>query len=77
MELELTENELDGAHRIGNPKSGNKRPRPINTKFTCYNTRRIVFVNKKSVKNTGISITKSLNQTQDGIFNKSKKQIWI
>ena len=29
LELELTEKELDQIHRIGNPKSGNKRPRPF------------------------------------------------
>ena len=45
LELELTEKELDQIHRIGNPKSGNKRPRPIIVKFACYNTRRKVFVN--------------------------------
>ena len=47
LELELTEEELDRIHRIGNPKSGNKRPRPIIVKFSRYNTRRKVFVNKK------------------------------
>ena len=47
LELELTEKELDRTHRIGNPKSGNKRPRPIIVKFARYNTRRKAFVNKK------------------------------
>ena len=47
LELELTEKELDHTHRIGNPKSGNKRPRPIIVKFARYNTRRKAFVNKK------------------------------
>ena len=50
LELELTEKELDQIHRIGNPKSGNKRPRPIIVKFARYNTRRKVFVNKEKVK---------------------------
>ena len=60
LEFGLTEKELDGTHRVGNPKSGNKRPRPILVKFTRYNTRWKVFVNKKSLKITGISITESL-----------------
>ena len=47
LELELTEKELDRTHRIGNPKSGNKRPIPIIAKFSRYITRRKVFVNKK------------------------------
>ena len=33
LEVELTEKELGRAHRIGNPKSGNRRPRPIIVKF--------------------------------------------
>ena len=37
LELKLKENDLDCTHRIGNPKSGNKRPRPI-VKFVRYNT---------------------------------------
>ena len=47
LELELKEKELDRTHRIGNPKSGSKRPRPIIVKFARYNTRRKAFVNKK------------------------------
>ena len=62
--------ELDRTHRIGNPKSGNKRPRPIIVKFARHSTRRKVFVNKKRSKNTEISITKSLTK-------QSKKRIWI
>ena len=47
LELELAENELDPTHRIGNPKSRNKRPRPITVKLVRYSTRRKVFVNEK------------------------------
>ena len=47
LELELTKKEVDRTHRIGNPKSGNKRPRPIIVKFARCNTRRKAFVNKK------------------------------
>ena len=62
LELELTEKELDRTHRIGNPKSGNKRSRPIIIKFPSSNTKRKVFV-KKKLKNTGISITEALPNT--------------
>ena len=48
LELELTEKELDRTDRISNlKKKGNKIPRPITAKFTRYNTRRKVFLNKK------------------------------
>ena len=33
LELELTDKERDRTHRIGNPKSTNKRLRPIIVKF--------------------------------------------
>ena len=74
LELELTEKELDHTHRIGNPKSGNKRPRPIIAKFARYNTRRKVFVNKKSLKNTGISITDSLTKHRMKFLKKAKNE---
>ena len=74
LELELTEKELDRIHRIGNPKSGNKKTRPIIVKFARYNTRRKVFVNKKRLINTGISITKSLAKHKMEFFKKAKNE---
>ena len=38
-EVELTEKELDHTHRIGNPKSSDKRPRSTTVKFACCNIR--------------------------------------
>ena len=73
-EIKLTEKELDRTHMIGNPKSGNKRPRPIIVKFTHYNIRRKVFVNEK---NSGISITESLTKCRMEFKKKTKKRIWI
>ena len=77
LELELTEKELDRTHQIGNPKSGHKRPRPIIVKFSRYNTRRKVFVNKKKVKKYWNFSYQKPDQTQDGTFKKSKKRVWI
>ena len=74
MEVELTEKELNHTHRIGNPKSGNKRPIPIIFKFERYNIRREAFVNKKRLDNTGISITKSLAKRRMELFKKAKSK---
>ena len=74
LELALTEKELDRTHRIGNPKSGNKKTRPIIVKFARHNTRRKVFVNKKRLINTGISITKSLAKHKMEFFKKAKNE---
>ena len=35
QKVEPTKNELDRTLRIDNPKSVNKRPRPMNVKFVC------------------------------------------
>ena len=67
-DLKLAEKELDRTHRIGNPKSGNKRPKPIIVKFVRCDTKRKVFVNKKRLKNTGISITESLTKHRILVF---------
>ena len=74
LELDLTEKELDRTHRMGYPISGNKRPRPIVVKFSRYNTRRKVFVNKKTLKNTGISITESLTKHRMELLKKAKNE---
>ena len=75
LELELTEKELDRTHRIGNPKSGNKRPRPIIVKFARYNIRRKIFVYEKRLKNSGISITESLTKGRMNFFKKQKTNL--
>ena len=77
LEVELTEKGLDRTHRIDNPKWGNKRPRPIIVKFARYNTRRKVFVNKKKIKKCQNFNYGKSDQTQDGIFKNSEKQIWF
>ena len=50
LEVELTEKGLDRTHKIGNPKSGNNRARPIIFKFVRYNIRGKVFINKNGSK---------------------------
>ena len=70
----MTEKELDRTHSIDNLKSGNKRPRPIIVKFARYSTRRKVLVNKKKLKNTGISITESLTKRRMEFIEKSKSE---
>ena len=51
--------DLDRSHRIGKSNFKSKR-RPIIVKFISYNDRREIFNNKKRLKGTGVSITKSL-----------------
>ena len=78
MEVQLTEKKLDSTHRIGNPKSGNKRPRPIIVKFACHNIRRKVFVNKRRLKNTGITenLTKQIMEFLKRAKNEFGFNVW-
>ena len=59
LDIELSVKDLDRSHRIGKRNSKSKR-RPITIKFISYNDRREIFNNKKQLKGTGVSITKSL-----------------
>ena len=74
MIFELTEKELDRTDSTGNWKSGNKRPRPILVKFASFSTGGKVFVNKKRLKNTGISIAESLTKHRMEFLKKSKNE---
>ena len=74
LEVELTGKELDRTYRFGNPKSGNKRPRPIIIKFALYNIRRKVFVNKKKFKQYWNFNYRKSDQAQDGILKKAKNE---
>ena len=42
--------------------------------LSSYNTRRKVFVNKKKLKNTGITVTKSLTKRRMGFLKKAKNE---
>ena len=74
MEEELTEDDIERTHRIGKPKQNKKTPRPIIIKFARCNCRRRIFLNKKTLKNTGISITESLTVKRMEMLNKAKER---
>ena len=43
-------------HRLGNPKQNKNKPRPVIIKFVRHNFTGRIFLNKKKLKNIGISI---------------------
>ena len=43
LEEELTEDDIEGTHRVGKPKQNKKTPRPIIIKFVWYNCRQNFF----------------------------------
>ena len=60
MDIETSPNDLGQSHRIGNLKTKKKERRII--KFVRYHLRHDIFKNKKLLKGTGLSITKSLTK---------------
>ena len=59
MEIKITHNDIDRTHRTGKPKTNGKL-RPVVIKFVRYNDRKKVFYSKKFLKDSVVSITKSL-----------------
>ena len=58
--LDIQPSDIDRTHRIGNKNKTRKKGRAIIIKFTRYNTRKKVFMNKRKFKGTNISVTESL-----------------
>ena len=58
--LDVQPSDIDRTHRIGNKNKARKKGREMIIKFTRYNTRKKVFVNKRKFKETNISVTESL-----------------
>ena len=59
MDIDLFVNEIDRSHRIRKPSP--QKIRSIIVTFVWYNDGRKVFSNKEKWKDSGISITESLN----------------
>ena len=71
----LTEINIECTHKIEKPKHSKKKPRTIIIKFVRYNCRKSIFSYKEKLKNTGISITESLNAKRMEMLNNAKKTV--
>ena len=58
--LDIQASDIDQTHHTINKNKVRKKGRAIITKFTRYNTRKKVFMNKRNFKVTNISVTESL-----------------
>ena len=47
-QVEVHIDDLDRTHRIGDSRNSNGKAKPIIVKFTRYNRRKKVFINKKN-----------------------------
>ena len=67
MHVDVTLSDLDRTHCMDQKASSNK-PRAVIIKFGSYKTRKIIFLNKKRLKGTQVSITESLTAKRMGIL---------
>ena len=76
--MPLTINDIKNSHRLG-PRRQNQRntratktvPRAIIFRLATTRKRREIFVNKKKLKNTGITITENLTRIRYDIYKKA------
>ena len=75
MEEGLTEADIERTHSVGKPKQNKKKPRPVSIKFVRYNCSWRIFLNKKKLNNTGISVTKNLTGKCMEILTNAKERL--
>ena len=62
--LDIQPSDIDRTHRICNKNKARKKGRAIIIKFTRYNTRKKVFMNKRKFKGANASVTERLTSLQ-------------
>ena len=60
MDEEITHQDIEKSHRLGNRKLDKNKPQPIIVKFSRYNVRAKIFKNKRKLKGKRISVMESL-----------------
>ena len=60
LRLDIQPSDIDRTHCFGNKNKTRKKGQAMIIKFTRYNTRKKVFMNKSKFKGTNISVTESL-----------------
>ena len=79
MKINITSNDITKMHRID--KKVENKSRPIIVKFLSYKPRKLVYDNKKKLKNTQKLITKSLTKRRYSLLSTcqatfGKKNVW-
>uniref|UniRef100_A0A8D9AYA2 Uncharacterized protein n=1 Tax=Cacopsylla melanoneura TaxID=428564 RepID=A0A8D9AYA2_9HEMI len=83
LKVDIPIEHIDRAHRLGPVRTPgvDTRPRPIIVKLLRYHDKRVVYVNKKKLKGSGMVITESLTRTRLTLLNKardhfSRERVW-
>ncbi|KAI5713751.1 hypothetical protein M8J76_004791 [Diaphorina citri] len=72
LALNIAPPAIDRAHRLGPPRSGDTRPRPIIVKFKAYFDKRAVYTSKKLLKGQPLSISESLTKTRLSLMKRAR-----
>ena len=64
LNLSITRGMLERTHRLGPKRDQGGKPRAIIVKFCSCRNRRLIFINKKRLKGTGVTITESLTKAR-------------
>jgi len=78
IKVDIDRNQIDRSHRIGKP---GPNPRPIIVKFVGYSPRRAMFMAKKILKGSGITIREDLTQQRLALLRRaaesySEENVW-
>ena len=74
MNQKIKPEDIDRSHRLGNPKKYIKaKPQPIIMKYVRYNTRNIIYRNKKILKGKGTSVTNFLTSKRIKMLEKARE----
>ena len=74
MHVNLSPSNLDRTYRIGQKKASSNKPKAVIIKFISYNARKIIFLSKKVLKGTQVSITESLTAKRMGILKEAREK---
>ena len=74
MHVNLSPSNLDRTCRIGQKKASSNKPKAVIIKFISYNARKIIFLNKKVLKGTQVSITESLTAKRMRILKEAREK---
>ena len=74
MYEEITHQDIDRSHCLGNQKPDKNKPWRIVMKFLRYNGTAKIFKNKQKLKGKWISVTKSLTKTRMEQLQKAREE---
>ena len=69
LNITIDPRDIDRSHPLPSTKK-----KPVIVKFVRYNSRHLIFINKKKLKGTGISITESLTTRRLRALNEAKDE---